>query len=164
MKKDLLKYREKFKRIPAPIQTQVFFRLGLALVSALFFILLLGITDDLLAIIPFAGLSVYSLFYAYRIFRRSVEGGYVIIRGRCVEVENTIIRKRTKAVMIEAEEQMVRIILRQRLNRIRAGAEVRLYVADNTPVFDKDGAKLLNYYLLKLRRRKAALNLENSIA
>ncbi len=147
MKEDLFKYREQFKIIPAPLQSQIIYRIGLALVSALFFALLARITADWLVIIPFAGLCVYSLFCAYKLFQRCAEGGYVIIRGRCAEVENTIIRQRTKAVMIEAEEQMVRIILRQRLMRIRTRAEIQFYIADNTPVFEKGGAMLLNNYL-----------------
>ncbi len=147
MREELFKYRERFTRIPAPLQSQILFRLGCALVSALFLALLACITADWLVIIPFAGLCVYSLFCAYKLFQRCAEGGYVIIRGRCAEVENTIIRQRTKAVMIEAEEQMVRIILRQRLMRIRTGAEIQVYIADNTPIFEKGGAMLLNNYL-----------------
>ena len=92
MKEDLVEVRERFVRMPAPLQSQILFRLGRALVSALFLALLACITADWLVIIPFAGLCVYSLFYAYRIFRRCAESGYVIIRGRCAEVENSIIR------------------------------------------------------------------------
>ncbi len=147
MREELFKYRERFTRIPVPLQSQILFRLGCALVSALFLALLACITADWLVIIPFAGLCVYSLFCAYKLFQRCAEGGYIVIRGRCAEVENTIIRQRIKAVTIETEEQMVRIVLRQRPMRIRTGAEIRFYIADNTPVFEKDGAMLLNNYL-----------------
>ncbi len=81
------------------------------------------------------------------LFRRGVAGRYVVISGRCTEAADTLIRKKTKAILIEAEEHLVRVILRQRLRRIRAGASVEIYVADSTPVYEKDGVKLLQSYL-----------------
>jgi hypothetical protein len=147
MKIDFTKYREQFKQLPEPLQKQVFVRLGFALISLLFFILVLNLTTDVLAIVPFIGLSVYSVISAILLFRRGVAGKYVVIRGCCAEAADTLIRKRTKAVLIETGEHLVRVVLRQRLRRIRVGTEMEVYVADSTPVYDKDGAKLLQTYL-----------------
>ncbi len=147
MKMDISKYREQFKQLPEPLQKQVFVRFGLALPALLFFILVLNLTADILAIVPFIGMTIYSIISAFMLFRRGVEGKYVIIHGRCTEAVDTLIRKRTKAILIETEEHMVRVSLRQRLRRIRVGTEMEIYVADNTQVYDKDGAKLLQNYI-----------------
>ena len=39
----------------------------------------------------------------------------MVIQDSCVETASTIVRKKTKSVLIETEDHLVRIILRQRL-------------------------------------------------
>jgi hypothetical protein len=147
MKMDFAKYGKQLKQLPEPLQKQIFIRFGFALISLLFFALVLNLTTDLLAIVPFIGLAVYSVINAILLYKRGVVGAYVVIRGRCAEASDTLIRKRTKAILLETEEHLVRVILRQRLGRIRVGTEMDIYVADNTQVYDKDGAKLLQNYI-----------------
>ena len=147
MKNKISKYKTQLAEIPAPLQKQVFIRLGFALVFLLLFILVLFTMFDWLTIVPFIALSVYNVISAFMLFHRAVAGGYVVIQGSCVETASTIVRKKTKSVLIETEDHLVRIILRQRLKRIPKGAELEFYVADNTQVFERDGAKLIHTYL-----------------
>lgn len=147
MKGKIAKHREQFAALPEPLQRQILFRLGFSPLFFLLFILVLYMMYDWLTVIPFAGLSIFSLTAAYILFRRSITGGYVVIRGTCIDSEVTLVRKRTKSVLVETEEHMVRVMLKQRMKRILAGAALDIYVASNTQVYDKDGVKLLHTYL-----------------
>jgi len=147
MKDNWMKYRTQFEAIPEPLQKQILLRLGLVLVFLLLFALVLITMYDWMASVPFIGLSVYSAVSAILLFQRSVAGGYVVIRGRCTEVNSTPIRKRTKSVLVDTEEHLVRVTLRQRLKRIPQGAELEVYVADNTQIYEKAGVKQLHTYI-----------------
>jgi len=147
MKEKLARYKAQFAEIPEPLQKQVLIRLGFALVFLLLFILVLCMMFDWLTVVPFIGLSIYSVISAFLLFRRAVMGGYVVIRGRCLESAVTLIRRRTKSILVDDGEHMVQVMMKQRLKRIPGGAELEIYVADNTQVYEKDGAKLLHTYL-----------------
>jgi len=147
MKEKIARYKAQFTEIPEPLQKQVLIRLGFALVFLLLFILVLCMMFDWLTVVPFIGLSIYSVISAFLLFRRAVMGGYVVIRGRCLESAVTLIRRRTKSILVDDGEHMVQVMMKQRLKRIPGGAELEIYVADNTQVYEKDGAKLLHTYL-----------------
>lgn len=147
MKEKLARYKTQFTAIPEPLQKQVFIRLGFALVFLLLFILVLSMMFDWLTIVPFIGLTIYSVISAYLLFRRATAGDYVVIKGHCVESAVTIIRKRTKSLLVEAGEHMVQVMMKQRLKRIPKGAELEIYVASNTQVYEKEGTQLLHTYL-----------------
>lgn len=74
-------------------------------------------------------------------------GDYVVIRGHCLESTVTLLRRRTKSILMDADEHMVQVMLKQRLKRIPVGTELEIYVASNTQVYEKDGAELLHTYL-----------------
>ena len=147
MKIDVPKYKAQFEEMPEPLQKQIFIRLGFALAFLLLFILVLITMSDWLTVVPFIGISIYSAISAYLLFRRTAAGGYVVIQGICVETVGTLVRKRTKSIYLQTEEHMVQVFLRQRLKRIPKGAKLEIYVADNTQVYERDGAKLLHSYL-----------------
>lgn len=147
MKEKLARYKAQFAEIPEPLQRQVFVRLGFALVFLLLFILVLCMMFDWLTVVPFIGLTIYSIISAFLLFRRAVAGDYVIIRGFCLESTVTLLRRRTKSILVDADEHMVHVMMKQRLKRIPEGSELEIYVASNTQVYEKDGAKLLHTYL-----------------
>lgn len=147
MKGKFERYKAAFSALPEPLQRQVLIRLGFSMVFMLLFVLVLCMMFDWLTILPFFILSGFSLFSAYMLFRRAVAGDYVVIRGRCVESSVTLVRRRTKSILVEADEHMVQVMMKQRLKRIPDGTSLDIYVANNTQVYDKDGAKLLHSYL-----------------
>jgi len=81
------------------------------------------------------------------LFRRIARGKYRIVEGVCIDTEVTLIRKRTKAIVFEAENRKIRVFVKQRKNKIVVGCPVQLYVACNTMVYEKDGRYLLYEYL-----------------
>jgi len=147
MKEKLARYKAQFAEIPEPLQKQVFIRLGFALVFLLLFILVLCMMFDWLTTVPFIGLTIYSVISACLLFRRAVTGGYVVIWGSCRESTVTLIRRRTKSILVDAGEHLVQVMMKQRQKRIPVGAKLEIYVANNTQVYERDGAKLLHTYL-----------------
>jgi len=147
MNKSIATYKEQFTAIPDPLKKQVFIRLGLALMFLSVSILAIVSMFDWMAIIPLICLAIYSTFSAGALFSRAVARKYVVIQGRCTEAIVTPIRRRSKSVLVQTNEHMVRLMIKQRLRRILPGVELEIYVADNTQVYEKDGAKLLHAYL-----------------
>lgn len=139
--------RQEFKRIPDPLQRQIFVRLGL---GALFLILLIAVATTALDIylwLPCAGMAIFFTMSAFALFRRAVLDDYVIVTGKCASVEFTAVRKRAKSLLLRTDECSLQVALRGRMRKIPAGVKVRLYIAKNTPVYEHNGNQMLYTYL-----------------
>jgi tRNA G37 N-methylase TrmD len=94
---------------------------------------------------------VIIIFFAansFSLFRRSVIGDYVVIRGECLAVTITPVKRRIKTVILRTEDnRMLKVMIRQKLKKMKAGTKVMFYVATNMPVFEKDGAHVFHSYL-----------------
>jgi len=140
-------FKTQYTAIPDPLKKQFLVRLGLAFVFLLLSAFVLWAMFDWLAVVPLICLAVFSAIRAYILFSQAVAGEYVIIRGRCAEVTVTPIRKRSKSILVQTDEHVVRLMMRQRPKRIPVGVDLEIYVAANTPVHEKDGADLIHTYL-----------------
>jgi len=140
-------FKAQYATIPNPLKKQLLTRIGLALAFFLLSVLVLWAMFDWLAMIPLICLAVFSAIRAYILFSQAVAGEYMIIRGRCIEVTATPIRKRSKSILVQADEHVIRLMVKQRPTRIPVGVELDIYVAANTPIYEKDGADLIHTYL-----------------
>ena len=80
--------------------------------------------------------------------RRIAQGRFVVLEGAVQKVEKTLFRGRPKAVIIARDGQLVKVYLRGRRWDLTEGDRLRLYVADNTPVYEQDGVLVLGGYLV----------------
>ena len=138
---------QEFKRMPEPLQRQTLLRLGL---SALFLVLTVAlaiVARDIYLLLPCAGAVIFFAAAAFLLFRRVVLGEYVIVSGECAEVGLTVIRRRAKHLVLQTDACRVKVILRSRLQKISAGTKVNLYVANNAPIYDREGVQMLYSYL-----------------
>ena len=147
MQDKLSTYKTQFAALPEPLKKQILIRLGFSLGFFLLFILVLWAMFDWMAVVPVIGLSIFSIISAGILFSKAVAGDYVVIRGRCIEVTVTPIRKRSKSILIQTDEHIVQLMTKQRPKRIHKGVDLELYVAKNTHVYEKDGIQLLHTYL-----------------
>lgn len=138
---------KKLKELPESLQKQVLSRLGLGILALFLFVLLLYMTRELFSVLPCIALACFCAINAYLLYRRAVLGDYIIIQGVCGAVEVTPIRKRTKAIQIQAEGHIVRVVVKHRLRKIQSGMYVNLYVAKNATFEEKDGTLILHNYL-----------------
>jgi hypothetical protein len=139
--------RTAFKQIPGPLQTQIIIRLGL---GALFFVLLIALqfmARDVTLWLPCAVAAVFFAASAFSLFRRAVSGEYVVVTGACSGVGLTVARRRAKHIILQTGEHTLQVTLKNRTRKISAGAVVNLYLAKNTPIYDKDGVQVLYTYL-----------------
>ncbi len=136
-----------FKEIPLPLQKQILIRTAFAAIFLLLFTLLLCTGNDLYTVLPCIAMSVFCVINTFLLYRKAILNEYVVISGECTEVVLTAIRKRTKAIFLKTEEYIVQIMMKQRIHRVPVGTQLDLYVSNNTPVYEKNGAQLLHTYL-----------------
>lgn len=136
-----------FKRIPVPLQKQTLIRAGIGISLLILSAVLIAVTRDIYLWLPCAAASVFSAVSAFLLYYRSVTGGYVVISGKCSEVGLTAVRRHTKYFILQTEACAVKVMLRNRLRKLTAGAAVKLYVAENTTLYEQNGTQMLYIYM-----------------
>jgi hypothetical protein len=136
-----------FKRIPAPLQRQTLTRLGFGAAFFVLTVILAFTVNDIYAWLPCAGATVFSAVTAVSLFRRAALGEYVAISGICLETGLSAVRRRARYILLQTEKHTVRATLHGNTKKIPTGSQICLYLAKNTPIYEKDGVKLLYIYL-----------------
>ena len=137
-----------FKQIPEPLQKQILYRLGYGFAILFVTIMLLYHTMELFSVLACVFIMIFFIVNSFLLFRRAVIGEYVVVRGECLGVTLTPIKRRTKAIILLTEDsQKIQIVIKQRLKKINVGSKIMLYVASNMPVYENNGVHLFNSYL-----------------
>jgi len=137
---------KKLKSLPEPLQRQILLRLALA--ALLLFLGLASATiwrdASMLLII------VVAILYA-ALGIRIVLRDYIIIKGICDDATETMIRRRTKAIVLRTEidgkEIKLRIAIRQQFRKVKAGDSLDVYVDAATQIHEWDGEFRLQSYI-----------------
>jgi hypothetical protein len=138
---------EKIKQVPGPLQKQILIRYGIGVVFFLLFVLILIFYRDLNLSIPCVAFSVFFLVNAVLLMYRSFDGKYVIVEGVCSELEKTGLRKRIKAIYVDAGPHNVKVMIKQRLKRIAVGDDITVYLSAAAQVYEQDQCFLVYSYL-----------------
>ena len=136
-----------FENIPAPLQKQTLIRLSFGVLFLLLLFVLLFVARDLYILLPCAGASIFFTVSALMLFRRAILGEYITVSGICKSVGVTPVKRRAKYLILQTGEHTIQVSLRSRLRTFSAGAAVDLYVAQDTPIYEKDGIQILYSYL-----------------
>lgn len=131
---------EVFKKIPSALKKQILIRLAGSGLGVIMLILILSYRGNWQLIIP--GIAIFLAFLgsAALLFIKCAGESYVVIRGECVEIEKTGLRKRIKSVYIQQDGRRVKIMNQvQRLRNLSVGDKLAVYMAENAPVYDHDG-------------------------
>ena len=146
--------KERFYELPVPLQKQIAIRLvGGAVFLLLFIIILLGFQDFYFSL-PCLLLSGFLLINGIRLCYNSFAGNYMCIQGTCEKIETSGIRKRTKGIWVQLEENIVKIPIRQRMKTLSIGDTVIIYLSDKTPVYEHEsGYMICSYYALGTEQR-----------
>lgn len=116
--------REKFEKIPPPLQKQIIMRCGAALVSLLLMVVSLLLEGNLylslsvLLFFSFYGFSALQLLYS------AVTDQIVVIRGHCTGLEKTPMR-RIKTLYLWSDPHTVKIQIAGKLRNVDEGASSR---------------------------------------
>lgn len=137
-----------FKQIPEPLQRQILYRLAWGIGVLLLTFILYIYTKDLFSMLSCIGIVIFCFTSAFLFFRHAVLGEYVIITGECLSVTLTTIKKRTKFITMRTDDnQILKVVIKQRVKKFTSGSRIMLYVAWNVPIYEKEGAHLLYSYL-----------------
>lgn len=146
--------RKRFGRIPQALQKQVLFRSGGSVLFWVLFIIILSSFRDIYLLLPCLLLACYLTGGSIWLFYQSVAGNYMHLQGECICLETMGIRKKVRSVHLALEQGIVKIPVRQRIRRISEGNTVSIYVAEKTPVYERDGIYIIgSYYAMEIQGR-----------
>lgn len=140
--------KQAFSQYPQILQKQIIIRLaaGIAALVATFFLWLYkGGLELMLPCICFAAVM---LIGAMLLYIRCEEKSYVVIRGICKQIDHTGIRRRLKDIYVQDEQFTVRLVRpAMRIRSIKVGDHIAIYLAENAPVYEMEGCKVVYHPL-----------------
>lgn len=143
--------KEKFMQIPQPLRKQIWLRCGGAGMGAVMLLIVLIYSTDWRFMIPCIAAAVLCLISAAMLYYRCLQGRYVEITGVCTEIERTGIRKRIKAIYLQTAEHTVRVVGIKAVRNLAIGDSLKLFVADNTPVYNMEGCNVICAYITMIK-------------
>jgi hypothetical protein len=129
------------------LQKQILFRSGLGTVFLVLLAPLIVVFRDIYLWAPCAVATVFFATSAFLMFRRAESGGYAVIDGKCIDVGAKAGRRHTKYLILQTDVCMLKVMLHNRTQKLPVGTAVRLYVAENTPVYERKGLQILYDYM-----------------
>ncbi len=87
------------------------------------------------------------------LFLQEAGRNYMRLQGQCIRIDTEGLRKRVQAVHLALEQGNVKILVRYRISKLSEGDTIVVYVAEKTPVYERDGEYIIgNYYAMEIRR------------
>ena len=136
--------KDKFRQFPKVLQKQILIRLTAGIVSLLMLVIILLYRGGLELMFPCIGFSAVFFISALQLYARCDEKNYVVIRGACTEIEKTGLRRKVKDIYVKEDQFTVRIVRPpMKLRSLNVGDRITIYLADNAPVYEMDGCKVI---------------------
>ena len=139
--------KNKLRLLPVPLQNLLIYRVALAILALGASLALAVFLHDVHFALPGLILCVTMLVSASLLYRLLIQGRYLALRGTVLNAEQTMIRKHTKVIILEAEGKALRIQLRNQYMKVAQGDIVALYLADTTKLYPWRGMYQLSSYL-----------------
>lgn len=139
--------KNKLRLLPVPLQNLLIYRVALAILALGASLALAVFLHDVHFALPGLILCVTMLISAVLLYRLLMQGRYLALRGTVLNAEQTMIRKHTKVIILEAEGTALRIQLRNQHMKVAQGDIVALYLADTTKLYPWRGMYQLSSYL-----------------
>lgn len=136
--------KDKFRQFPKVLQKQILIRLTAGIVSLLMLVIILLYRGGLELMFPCIGFSSVFFISALQLYARCDEKNYVVIKGTCTEIEKTGLRRKVKDIYVKEDQFTVRIVRpSMKLRSLNVGDRITIYLADNAPVYEMDGCKVI---------------------
>ena len=136
--------KDKFRQFPQVLQKQILIRLTAGIVSLLMLVIILLYRGGLELMFPCIGFSSVFFISALQLYARCDEKNYVVIKGTCMEIEKTGLRRKVKDIYVKENQFTVRIVRpSMKLRSLNVGDRITIYLADNAPVYEMDGCKVI---------------------
>ena len=145
--------KEKWIKMPKALQRQVLFRSGGGGLFLMILLFLITGSRDLYLLLPCVLCMFWLAGSGFWLFLQAAEGNYMRLQGQCIRIDMAGLRKRVRAVHLALEQGTVKIPVRYRISRLSEGDIIVVYVAEETPVYERDGEYIIgNYYAMEIRR------------
>jgi len=145
---------KKLKSLPEPLQRQILLRLGLAAALCIVGLISAIVWRDP-SMLLISAVAILLAVLGIRIACRD----YIVIQGVCVDAAATVIRRRTKMIVLRTEmdgkEIKLRISLRQQFRKIVVGDILDVYVDTAAQILEWDGEFRLQSYIAVDKRPAA---------
>ena len=136
--------KNKFRQFPQVLQKQILIRLTAGIVSLLMLVIILLYRGGIELMFPCIGFSSVFFISALQLYARCDEKNYVVIKGICTEIEKTGLRRKVKDIYVKEDQFTVRIVRpSMKLRSLNVGDRITIYLADNAPVYEMDGCKVI---------------------
>lgn len=140
--------KERFRNIPAPLQKQILQRaFGMAIGIV---IMIFAGKEDIVLLLPGIAALLMFLVSACSLAIRCLDGNYLILRGQCLQIERSFVRKNIKAIYLKVQNHTVKLRC-QIPRRIAVGDQLTIYISNDAPVYEEDGCQVL-FHILAIGR------------
>lgn len=140
--------KERFRNIPAPLQKQIFFR-GSGMMIGIAIMIFAG-RGGIVLLLPGIAILLMFLVSACSLAIRCFEGKYLILKGQCLQIERSFVRKNIKAIYLKVQNHTVKLRC-QIPRRIAVGDQLIIYISNDAPVYEEDGCQVL-FHILAIGR------------
>lgn len=145
--------KEKWIKMPKALQRQVLFRSGGGGLFLMILLFLMTGSRDLYLLLPCVLCMIWLAGSGFWLFLQAAGGSYMCLQGQCIRIDTAGLRKRVQAVHLALEQGTVKILVRYRISKLSEGDIIVVYVAEKTPVYERDGECIIgNYYAMEIRR------------
>lgn len=140
--------KERFRNIPAPLQKQILLRAsGIAIGIA---IMIFAGKENIVHLLPGIAALLMFLVSACSLAIQCLEGKYLILKGQCLQIDRSFVRKNIKAIYLKVQNHTVKLSC-QLPRRIAVGDQVTIYISNDAPVYEEDGCQVL-FHILAIGR------------
>lgn len=140
--------KERFRNIPAPLQKQILQRaFGMAIGIV---IMIFAGQEDIVLLLPGIAALLMFLVSACSLAIQCLEGKYLILKGQCLQIDRSFVRKNIKAIYLKVQNHTVKLRC-QLPRRIAVGDQLTIYISNDAPVYEEDGCQVL-FHILAIGR------------
>ena len=145
--------KEKWIKMPKALQRQVLFRSGGGGLFLMMLLFLMTGSRDLYLLLPCILCILWLAGSGVWLFVQVAGGNYMCLQGQCIRIDTSGLRKQVRAVHLALEQGTVKIPVGYRISRLADGDTIVFYVAEKTPVYERDGEYIIgNYYAMAIHR------------
>lgn len=146
--------REKIRQLPEALQKVVLYRGLVACAALILFVAVMAITVEFKFAFPCLLLSVYMIVNTAFLIYNCIRGRYVTVKGECLEIERTAIRKKLKSFTVKTEDNILTIHAKHKMKKFDIGDEITAYISEKNPVYEQDGGyKVYDFYAVEVKRK-----------
>ena len=96
-------------------------------------------------------LAVYLCVNAFALVYAQARGNIICVHCKCAKLERSALRKRNKAVYLDSERGMIKVIASKIPKRIAVGESLDLYLKKSARVYERGNEYTVSEYIALVR-------------